>query len=130
MITEFSFHIHISFRIHTWQQYVHKHYSCISRHQKFYLKIVSQKFDLYMSIYGNTCAAVLGANPDYRSLNNNDFTTFMASQSLNFVPCLKRIMYFEGINISKIFVWLFSNEKLSNIVCYLQLFFGIFYQRN
>ena len=35
------------------QQHVQKHYSCVSRPQKFYIKIRSQKLDLYTSIYGN-----------------------------------------------------------------------------
>jgi len=34
----------------TPQQHLHKHYLCISRTQKYYLKIVSQKLDLYTSI--------------------------------------------------------------------------------
>jgi len=38
----------------TLQQHLHEHYLCISRHQKYYLKIVSQKLDLYTSIYGNS----------------------------------------------------------------------------
>ena len=39
----------------TQQQHVQKHYPCISRPLKFYLKIGSQKLDLYTSIYGNFC---------------------------------------------------------------------------
>ena len=46
---EFSFHTTFN---STQQQHVQKHYSCISRPQKFYLEIVSQKLDLYTSIYG------------------------------------------------------------------------------
>ena len=41
---EFSFHTTFN---STQQQHVQKHYSSISRPQKFYLKIGSQKLDLY-----------------------------------------------------------------------------------
>ena len=46
---EFSFHTTLN---STQQQHVQKHYSCISRPQKFYVKIRSHKLDLYTSIYG------------------------------------------------------------------------------
>ena len=46
---EFSFHTTYN---STQQQHVQKHYPCISRPLKFYLKIGSQKLDLYTSIYG------------------------------------------------------------------------------
>jgi len=49
VIMEFSIHTTLN---STQQQHVQKHYSCISRPQKFYLKIRSQKLDLYTSIYG------------------------------------------------------------------------------
>ena len=48
---EFSFHTTLN---STQQQHVQKHYLCISQPQKFYLKIVSQKLNLYTSIYGRS----------------------------------------------------------------------------
>jgi len=50
---EFSFHTTFN---STQQQHVQKHYSCISRPQKFYVKIRSQKLDLYTSIYSKSFA--------------------------------------------------------------------------
>jgi len=52
---DFSFHTTFN---STQQQHVQKHYSCISRPQKFYLKIRSQKLDLYTSIYGSYFATI------------------------------------------------------------------------
>ena len=44
VIMEFSFHATYN---STQQQHVQKHYPCISQPLKFYLKIGSQKLDLY-----------------------------------------------------------------------------------
>ena len=50
VMMEFCFHTTYN---STQQQHVQKHYPCISRPLKFYLKIKSQTLDLYTGIYGN-----------------------------------------------------------------------------